>query len=96
MDEGQLYLRQRFIDFLDSPLLGNYHKVIEKLVEGNERRLAIDLNALRQFSADLATGYEFPGYPATFHTRMPATITFPGYFQTRATTWQLWSMQLRR
>jgi hypothetical protein len=27
---------------------------------------------------------------------MPATISFPGYFETRATTWQLWSMQLRR
>ena len=55
-DESQLYLRQRFIDFLDSSLFGNYHKVIEDLIESNERRLAIDLNALRQFSSDLATG----------------------------------------
>ncbi len=55
-DERQLYLRQRFTDFLDSSLLGNYHKAIEDLIGSNERRLAIDLNALRQFSSDLATG----------------------------------------
>jgi len=57
-EESHVYLKQRFVEFLDTVHRGsiNYHKVIEELLQHKERRFAIDLNALRQFDPDLALG----------------------------------------
>lgn len=58
-EEGHVYLKQRFTEFLDGLHRGsiNYHKVIEELLQRGEHRLGIDLNALRQFDPDLALGW---------------------------------------
>ena len=56
-DENQAYLKQRFVQFLDTPHGQlNYDKVIEDLIQREERRLAVDLNALRAYDEVLATG----------------------------------------
>jgi hypothetical protein len=47
-------LKKRFADFLEKSQEGNHHKLIEDLVLRRERRLSINLNALRQFDASLA------------------------------------------
>lgn len=59
VEEGHVYLKQRFTEFLDTLHRGsiNYHKVIEELLQRGEHRLGIDLNALRQFDPDLALGW---------------------------------------
>lgn len=57
-DEDYVYDKQRFAQFLDEQHGNtNYHKVIEELIQRKERRLAVDLNALRQFAPELATKY---------------------------------------
>mmetsp|Transcript_7966 Transcript_7966/g.29120 ORF Transcript_7966/g.29120 Transcript_7966/m.29120 type:complete len:741 (-) Transcript_7966:407-2629(-) len=53
-DESRIYLKKRFADFLEKSQEGNHHKLIEDLVLRRERRLSINLNALRQFDASLA------------------------------------------
>mmetsp|Transcript_16226 Transcript_16226/g.39584 ORF Transcript_16226/g.39584 Transcript_16226/m.39584 type:complete len:550 (-) Transcript_16226:943-2592(-) len=57
-DEAHVVLKQRFAEFLDSQHDGssNYHKIIEELVHRKDRRLAVDLNTLRQFDSELASG----------------------------------------
>lgn len=55
-DEAQVFLKQRFAQFLDAQHgTLNYHKIIEELLHRHERRLAVDLNALRQFDSELAS-----------------------------------------
>ena len=55
-DEAQVFLKQRFAQFLGAQYgTLNYHKVIEELLHRHERRLAVDLNALRQFDSELAS-----------------------------------------
>ena len=48
VEEGHVYLKQRFTEFLDTLHRGsiNYHKVIEELLQRGEHRLGIDLNAV--------------------------------------------------
>lgn len=55
-EEAQVFLKQRFAQFLDAQHDNvNYHKIIEELVLRKDRRLAVDLNALRQFDSALAS-----------------------------------------
>jgi hypothetical protein len=56
-DENQAYLKSRFVQFLDRQHgSSNYDKLIEELIQRKDRRLAVDLNVLRQFEPALATG----------------------------------------
>ena len=57
VDENQAYLKSRFVQFLDwQHGSSNYDKLIEELIQRKDRRLAVDLNVLRQFEPALATG----------------------------------------
>jgi hypothetical protein len=59
-DEAAVFLKQRFAQFLDAHHHHgslNYHKIIEELLHRKERRLPVDLNALRQFAPELASRF---------------------------------------
>ena len=64
-DDIPVHLKQRFAEFLDSEH-GNNQKNIQDLVHRRERRLAIDLTALRYFDPALANRLE-----ASFYAVLP-------------------------